>query len=84
MSFDNLDTQQFASVFSMTLIYPLSESRVIDACKVIAQKQFENRYIREATPSELIRELLLFSINDYKNRRMDNLEVILGRTEEDE
>ena len=84
MSFDNLDTQQFASVFSMTLIYPLSESRVIDACIVIAQKQFENRYIREAIPSELIRELLLFSINDYKNRRMDNLEVILGRTEEDE
>jgi deoxyhypusine synthase len=50
-----------------------------NTCKVIAQKLFENRYIKEATTSELIRELLLFSINDYKNRKMDNLEVILGK-----
>jgi hypothetical protein len=49
--------------------------------EIIAQKLFENRYLNEPTTSELIRELLLFSINEYKNRRMDNLEVILGKTD---
>ena len=49
--------------------------------KIIAQKPFENRYLDEPTTSELIKELLLFSINEYKNRRMENLEVILGRTD---
>ena len=49
--------------------------------EMIAQKLFENRYLNEPTTSELIRELLLFSINEYKDRRMDNLEVILGKTD---
>jgi hypothetical protein len=41
----------------------VADERSIE-CKTIAQKLFENRYLKEATTSELIK-LLLFSINEY-------------------
>ena len=47
-------------------------------CKTMSQKLFENRLVKEATISELIRALLTFSISDFKYNNMENVRVMLG------
>jgi hypothetical protein len=39
---------------------------------------FENKLVKEATISELIRALLTFSISDFKYNNMENVRVMLG------
>ena len=45
-------------------------------CKTMSQTLFENKLLKEATISELIRALLTFSILDYNSHNMEN--VLLG------
>jgi hypothetical protein len=47
-------------------------------CKTMSRKLFENKLIKEATISELIRALLTFSISDFKYYNMENVRVMLG------
>jgi hypothetical protein len=47
-------------------------------CKTMSQKLFENKLVKEATISELIRALLTFSISDFKYNNMENVRVMLG------
>jgi hypothetical protein len=47
-------------------------------CKLIAGQLFKERILDEPTTSALIRALLMFAIDDFKNMKMQNLQVILG------
>ena len=47
-------------------------------CKLIAGQLFKDRIIDEATTSALIRSLLMFAIQDFKDMKMQNLQIILG------
>jgi hypothetical protein len=47
-------------------------------CKTMSQELFENKLLKEATISELIRALLTFSISDFKYNNMENVRVMLG------
>jgi hypothetical protein len=50
-------------------------------CKTMSQKLFENKLLKEATISELIRALLTFSISDFKYNNMENVKVLLGSSD---
>jgi threonine dehydratase len=46
-------------------------------CKLIAGQLFNERIIEEPTTSALIRALFMFAIKDFKDMKMQNLQVVL-------
>jgi threonine dehydratase len=69
----NIDDKKLTKVLSTKL--SIQDHNI---CKLIAGQLFKERIIDEPTTSALIRALLSFAIKDFKDRNMQNLQVILG------
>jgi threonine dehydratase len=69
----NIDDKKLTKVLSTKL--SIQDHNI---CKLIAGQLFKERIVEEPTTSALIRALLSFAIKDFKDRNMQNLQVILG------